>query len=95
MLWHDSFANVVSKVRNLRIHPRSILKFLVLSKADTIEDIISPSDLMFSINTAEMKSISGLDCQQRKKYYKMTAIVENKYYPKSWTREPGFSTAGY
>ena len=56
-------------------------------------DIIPPKSLVFSINSSESKQLETLDKNERKYYCKMTATVENKYYPKSWTREPGFANA--
>lgn len=65
----------------------------VMIPTSSISSIVSPKDLTFSINSNEMRQLAQLDRAERRFYCKMTATVENKYYPKSWTREPGFATA--
>ena len=65
----------------------------VIIPTSSMANIVSPSKLIFSINTSESKVLATLDKRQRQFYCKMTATVENKYYPKSWTREPGFAEA--
>jgi len=65
----------------------------VMIPTSSISSIISPKDLAFSINSGETHLLAKLDRAERRFYCKVTATVENKYYPKSWTREPGFANA--
>ena len=56
-------------------------------------EIIAPKDLGFSLSETEVKSIEDLDVKKRFQYFKTTSVVENRNYPKSWTKEPGFGDA--
>ena len=97
----DSIPDQVKSIATLSKHTveEVMVRYLcqkgiqVITPTSSTANIISPSKLIFSINTNESKVLASLDKRQRQFYCKMTATVENKYYPKSWTREPGFAEA--
>ena len=59
------------------------------------KDIMPLERLGFALSGEEMKKIENLDKTQRFQYFKNTSVVENRNYPKSWTKEKGFGDAKY
>ena len=59
------------------------------------KDIMPLERLGFALSGEEMKKVENSDETQRFQYFKNTSVVENRNYPKSWTKEKGFGDAKY